>query len=97
MTNEEKKRKKRQKQLVILKEEETESTEIVRLVSILEDLEKEGRHVDLQVCPNCKSSKVHRIGTMSGDMSGHMGITPVKFECAGCGWRGWLILGTVPL
>ena len=92
MTNEEqKKRKKRQKQLVILKEGETESEEFVRLVTTLEDLEKEEKHVDLQVCPKCKSARVRRVGAISGDMSGHMGITPLKFECA-CGWRGRLIL-----
>jgi hypothetical protein len=29
---------------------------------------------------------------MSGDMSGHIGMTPVKFECPECGWRERLIL-----
>ena len=91
MTNEEKKRKKRQKQLIALKEEETESKEIVRLVSTLEGLEKEGKYVDVQVCPKCKVLRVRMIGTMNGDMSGHVGMTPLKFECD-CGWRGRLIL-----
>jgi len=29
---------------------------------------------------------------MSGDMSGHMGLLPVKFECLDCGWRERLVL-----
>lgn len=29
---------------------------------------------------------------MSGDMSGHMGIPPVKFECPDCGWRDRSVL-----
>jgi hypothetical protein len=29
---------------------------------------------------------------MSGDVLGHMAITPVKFECMECGWRGRLVL-----
>ena len=24
---------------------------------------------------------------MNGDVSGHMGLLPVKFECLDCGWR----------
>ena len=55
MKEEEKKRKKRRKQLVVLREEEIESEEIVELVNVLEGLKKEGKYVDLQVCPRCKS------------------------------------------
>ena len=29
---------------------------------------------------------------MSGDMSGHMGLLPVKFECLDCGWRERLVV-----
>jgi hypothetical protein len=29
---------------------------------------------------------------MIGDMSGHMGLTPPKFECRKCGWRERLVL-----
>jgi hypothetical protein len=24
---------------------------------------------------------------MSGDIAGHMAITPMKYECLDCGWR----------
>jgi hypothetical protein len=29
---------------------------------------------------------------MSGDMSGHVGLLPVKFECLDCGWRERLVV-----
>ena len=29
---------------------------------------------------------------MSGDMAGHMAITPVKYECLDCGWRERLVI-----
>jgi len=29
---------------------------------------------------------------MSGDIMGHMGLTPPKFECLACGWREKLAL-----
>ena len=89
----EKKRKKnKQKQLLVLREEETESALFSELLGVLEELEKEGKHVDVQVCPKCKSPRIRRVRTMSGDTSGHMGMTPVKFECLSCGWRERLVL-----
>jgi len=89
----EKKRKKnKQKQLLVLREEETESELFSELLGVLEELEKEGKHVDVQVCPKCKSPRVRRVRTMSGDISGHMGITPAKFECISCGWRQRLVV-----
>jgi hypothetical protein len=57
------------------------------LLETLEELEKEQKHVDVQICPQCKIPRIHRVGTMSGDMSGHMGLTPQKFECLDCDWR----------
>lgn len=85
-------KKKRQRQVTVLKEEETESQVSLELSSILENLEKEGKYVDVQVCPRCKSPRVRRVGAMTGDMSGHMAITPIKFECLDCGWRERLVL-----
>ena len=85
-------KKKRLKQLVVLKEEETESQVLLDLIKVLEDLEKEGKLVDIQICPRCKSPKVRRVRTMSGDLWGHMGILPPKFECEECGWRARLVL-----
>lgn len=86
------KKKKRLKQLMVLKEEETESQVLLDLIKVLGDLEKEGKLVDIQICPRCKSPKVRRVRTMSGDLWGHMGILPPKFECEECGWRARLVL-----
>jgi hypothetical protein len=85
-------KKKKQKQLVILKEEERESQVLLNLIKVLEDLKKEGKLVDIQICPRCKSPKVRRVRTMSGDLWGYMGILPPKFECEACGWRARLVL-----
>lgn len=45
-----------------------------------------------KICPRCKSPKVRRVGTMNGDLRGHMGILPPKFECEECGWRARIVL-----
>lgn len=85
-----KRRKKQIQQLTSLKEEEKESRMLLELVHALEDLEEEGKFVDLKICPKCKSPKVRRVGSMSGDLWGHMAILPSKSECEECGWRGRL-------
>lgn len=88
MTEEkQRKKKKKQKQIALLKQKEVENQKFLQLLETLEKLEKEKRYVDIQICPNCKSPKIRRVGTMSGDMSGHLGLTPPKFECLDCGWR----------
>lgn len=89
---EKEKKKKKKKQSTFLVEEQVESQTFHELVSILEELEKEGKFVDVQVCPRCKSPKVRRVGTLGGDVLGHMGILPRKFECKECGWRARLVL-----
>jgi len=86
------KKKKKQKQITLLKQKQIESQKFSRLLETLEELEKEQKYVDVQICPQCKSPKIRRVGTMSGDMSGHMGLTPVKFECLDCGWRERLVV-----
>lgn len=83
---------KKLKQLIVLKEEEIESQVFLELPSILEDMEKEEKYVDVQLCPQCKSPRVRRVSSVTGDMSGHMAMTPVKFECLDCGWRERLVL-----
>ena len=87
--DEEKKRKKKkkQRQIVLLKQETVESPKFAELVEVLDELEKEQKYVDVQICPRCKSPRVRRAGTMSGDMSGHMGLLPVKYTCLDCGWQ----------
>jgi len=84
---EQRKKKKKQKQIALLKQKEAESQKFLELLDTLEELEKDKKYVDVQICPRCKSPKIHRVGTMSGDMSGHLGLTPPKFECLDCGWR----------
>jgi transposase-like protein len=83
---------KKKKQSVVLVEEQVESQTFFELLAILKELEKEGKHVDVQVCPRCKSPRVRRVGTMSGDLWGHMKILPPKFKCEECGWRTRLVL-----
>jgi Zn ribbon nucleic-acid-binding protein len=91
MEQEQQKKKRRKRQLTLLKQEEILSETLPEMVAVLEELCTEGKFVDLQVCPKCKSAKVRRVGAMSGDMSGHMAITPVKYECLDCGWRERLV------
>jgi hypothetical protein len=86
-----KKRKKRQ-QLVILEEHAEESQDLSELVKALEELEREGKIVEIQVCPKCKSPRVRRVKTMSGDLWSHLGWAPPKFECEECGWQARLVL-----
>ena len=88
MTEETKqKKKKKQKQATLLKQKEVENQKFLQLLETLEEMEKEKKYVDVQICPHCKSPRIRRVNTMSGDMSGHMGLTPPKFECLDCGWR----------
>jgi hypothetical protein len=91
-TESRKKKRKKKRQLVILEEQEEESQELAELVKVLEELEKEGKLVEIQVCPKCKSPKVRRVKTMSGDLWSHLGWVPPKFECEECGWRARLVL-----
>jgi hypothetical protein len=62
------------------------------LTDFLEKLKKEGRYVEVRICPRCKSTQIKRVGSMQGDMSGHMAMTSPKFECLDCGWKGRLII-----
>ena len=87
----EKKQKKKKKQ-VVLKQKKAESQKFSELLEVLDELEKEEKHVDVQICPHCKSPRVRRVRSMDGDMSGHIGVLPVKFECRDCGWRGRLVV-----
>ena len=62
------------------------------MVEILEELEKEEKYIDIQICPRCKSPKICRVGSMNSDMSSHVGLLPPKFECLDCGWRERLVI-----
>jgi len=85
-------KKKKKRQMALVKEKEVESQKFVELLEVLGELEKDEKYVDVQVCPCCKSPGVRRIRSMNGDMSGHIGVLPVKFECFDCGWRERLIV-----
>lgn len=85
------KKKKKKKQLIVLETEKVES-ELPELVQVLEELQKEKKYVDIQVCPHCKSPKVRRVKSIEGDVLGHMGFTPPKYQCTKCGWRGKLVI-----
>ena len=89
---EQKKKRKKKKQLAVLETEKVESTLLPELVETLDELAKEKKYVDIQVCPKCKSPLVRRVGSMVGDMSAHMGFTPPKYECRECGWREKTVL-----
>ncbi len=91
-TKEKKKKKKQKQQLVLLKEEEIVSETFPELLKLLEELEEEGKFVDIQICPRCKSARVRRVRTMEGDMSSHLTLTPIKYECKDCGWRERLVI-----
>ena len=81
MSGQEQKKKKKKRHLSLLESEKSESELLPELVKALEELEKEKKHVDIQVCPKCKGPLVRRVGSMIGDISGHMGLTPPKHEC----------------
>jgi len=86
------KKKKKQKQKVLREQKRAESQKFSELLEVLEELEKEEKYVDVQICPHCKSPRVRRVRSTSGDMSGHMGLLPVKFECLDCGWQERLVV-----
>jgi len=86
------KKKRKKRQVVILEEQTEESQELAELVKVLEELEREGKLVEIQVCPKCKSPRVRRVKTMSGDLWSHLGWVPPKFECEECGWQARLVL-----
>jgi uncharacterized protein with PIN domain len=67
-TERKKKKRKKKQQLIILEEHKEESQDLAELVKALEELETEGKLVEIQVCPKCKSPHVRRVKTMSGDL-----------------------------
>ena len=54
--------------------------------------DEESKLIDIQVCPKCLSPKIRRVGTMEGDMSGHIAHLPPKYKCLVCRWSGRLVL-----
>jgi hypothetical protein len=91
-TERQKKKRKKRQQLVVLEEQTEESQDLSELVKALEELEREGKIVEIQVCPKCKSPRVRRVKTMSGDLWSHLGWAQPKFECEECDWQARLVL-----
>ena len=87
-------KKKRKKQLTIVEQvhEEKAVQNAKEVTEALEELEKQGEQVDIQVCPRCKSPKVVRAKSTGGDMWAHIGILPPSYECTECGWQERVVL-----
>jgi uncharacterized protein YbaR (Trm112 family) len=87
-TQQKKKKKKQQQTLALQTREISESGQ--ELVEFLEELESQKKYLDVQICPKCKSPKIKRVETQSGDMFGNMGLIPPKYECKDCDWTSTL-------
>jgi len=87
-----KKRKKQQLNALEQVQEETAIQNAIEVTQVLEELEKQGKRVDIQVCPKCKSPRVRRAKSTGGDMWAHIGILPPSYECPDCGWQERLVL-----
>ena len=72
-TGRQKKKRKKKQQFVVLDKQAEERLELAELVKFLEELENEGKIVEIQVCPKCKSPRVRRVKTMSGNLWSHLG------------------------
>jgi ssDNA-binding Zn-finger/Zn-ribbon topoisomerase 1 len=87
-----KKRKKQQFSALEQVQEETAIQNAIEVTQALEELEKQGIRLDIQVCPKCKSPKIRRAKSTGGDMWGHLGMLPLSYECPDCGWQERLVL-----
>lgn len=85
-------KKKRKKQQAVVIEVVEETQNAVEVSEALETLKEQGIKLDIQVCPQCKSPKVHRAKASRSDMTSHMGFLPPKYECPDCGWQDRLVL-----
>jgi len=87
-----KKRKKQQGSLIEQVQEETTIQNAAEVTEALEEIEKQGVRLDIQVCPKCKSPRVRRTKSTDGDMWGHLAMLPEIYECIDCGWQTRLVL-----
>ena len=89
------KKKRRKPQLSMMEQvyqEETAVQNAAEVMGALEELEKQGIRLDIQVCPRCKSPKVRRAKSTGGDMWGHLGLLPPSYECPECDLQERLVL-----
>lgn len=91
-TEVQKKRRKQKLSLLGQVEEEVAVQNAVEVTQALDELEKQGVRLEVQVCPRCKSPKVRRAQSTGGDMWGHLGMLPPSYECLDCGWQERLVL-----
>jgi hypothetical protein len=87
-----KKRKKQQFAGLEQVQEEVAVQNAIEVTQTLQELEKEGVRLDIQVCPKCKSPRVKRAKSTCGDMWAHLGMLPPSYECPDCGWQERLVL-----
>jgi hypothetical protein len=87
------KKKRKKQQVAVVEEIQEEATQnAAEVTEALEELEKQGVHLDIQVCPKCKSPRVRRAKSTGGDMWAHIGLTPPSYECPDCGWQERMVL-----
>ncbi|MGD6852714.1 MAG: hypothetical protein ACQCN6_11710 [Candidatus Bathyarchaeia archaeon] len=87
-----KKRRKQKISMIEQIEEETAVQNAAEVTQALEELEKQGVPLDIQVCPKCKSPKVRRAKSTGGDMWAHLGMLPPSYVCPDCGWQERIVL-----
>ncbi|MGD6932720.1 MAG: hypothetical protein ACQCN5_00750 [Candidatus Bathyarchaeia archaeon] len=87
-------KKKRKMQLTVAEQiqEDIESKNVKEVTEALEELEKQGTHLEIQVCPRCKSPRVRKAKSTGGDMWGHIGMVPPSYECPDCGWQERVVI-----
>ena len=57
-----------------------------------ENDERRRSYIEVQVCPQCISSNLSRLGALSGDMAGALAILPPQYACLDCGWVGRMVI-----
>ncbi len=73
-------------------QEDVESQNVQEVTEVLDELEKQGKRLEIQVCPRCKSPRVKRAKSTGGDMWGHLGMVPPSYECPDCGWQERIVI-----
>ena len=87
-----KKRKKQQLTTLEQVQEEIEVQNAKEVTEALNELEKQGTLLEIQVCPRCKSPRVRKAKSTGGDMWGHLGMVPPSYECPDCGWQERIVI-----
>jgi len=91
-TQRQKKKRKKQQFAVVEEVQEEAIQNAAEVTEALDELEKQGKRLDIQVCPKCKSPRVRRAKSTGGDMWAHIGLVQPSYECPDCGWQERLVL-----